>query len=208
MGFSKTATTHHFLLFDNGGAIQVEANSATDKASIDEIRMHLSHISKMFADGQFDVPMFVHDTVPPGVPEMRRLKSAIRYSFEETGSGGRGPNRHDQYGSNRCDSQILAFSDSRTPNRRSEIVGAVLILTRFVVPRRSQCFRDNLRRPRYCDFLVSPVAFPNCCLRNRTSLYPLSSDHRQQATPRLQNRDVFASRRDELNVLRAFPSST
>jgi hypothetical protein len=89
MGFSQTATTHHFLLFDSGGAIQVEANSPTDKASIDEIRMHLSHITKMFADGNFDIPMFVHDTVPPGVPEMKRLQSHIHYAFEETPNGGR-----------------------------------------------------------------------------------------------------------------------
>ena len=89
MGFSQTATTHHFLLLDTGGAIQVEANSPTDKASIDEIRMHLTHITKMFADGNFDIPMVVHDTVPPGVPEMKRLQSHIRYAFEETPNGGR-----------------------------------------------------------------------------------------------------------------------
>jgi hypothetical protein len=89
MAFSQTATTHHFLLFDTGGAIQVEANNPTDKASVDQIRMHLSHITKMFTDGNFDIPMFVHATVPPGVPEMKRLKGDIHYSFEETGSGGR-----------------------------------------------------------------------------------------------------------------------
>jgi hypothetical protein len=43
----------------------------------------------MFADGQFDIPMFIHDTVPPGVPEMKRLKASIHCSFEETASGGR-----------------------------------------------------------------------------------------------------------------------
>jgi hypothetical protein len=89
MGFSQTSTTHHFLLLDTGGAIQVEANSPTDKTSIDEIRMHLSHITKMFADGDFDIPMFVHATTPPGVREMKRLKTDIHYSFEETRSGGK-----------------------------------------------------------------------------------------------------------------------
>ena len=33
--------------------------------------------------------MFVHDTVPPGVPEMKKLREQIRYSFEETPKGGR-----------------------------------------------------------------------------------------------------------------------
>jgi hypothetical protein len=89
MGFSQTETTHHFLLADNGGSIQVEANSPTDKKSVEQIRMHLSHIAKMFQDGDFDIPMFVHDAIPPGVTEMKRLKSKIDYAFEETASGGR-----------------------------------------------------------------------------------------------------------------------
>jgi hypothetical protein len=33
--------------------------------------------------------MFVHDMVPPGVPEMKRLREKIHYSFEETATGGR-----------------------------------------------------------------------------------------------------------------------
>jgi hypothetical protein len=89
MGFSQTATTHHFLLARNGGTIQVEAKSASDAKSIESIRMHLSHIAKSFAMGDFAIPMFVHDKVPPGVQEMKRLKERIRYSFEETPTGGR-----------------------------------------------------------------------------------------------------------------------
>jgi len=89
MGFSQTATTHHFLLKPDGGVIQVEANSAQDTVNRDNIRMHLMHIAQAFARGDFDIPMFVHDTVPPGVPEMRRSREKIRYSFEETLTGGR-----------------------------------------------------------------------------------------------------------------------
>ena len=33
--------------------------------------------------------MFVHDTVPPGVPVMKELSGKINYKFEETPSGGR-----------------------------------------------------------------------------------------------------------------------
>lgn len=89
MGFSQTATTHHFLLNSNGGVIQVEAKDSADAASRNEIRMHLGHIAKAFQGGDFDIPMFVHDTVPPGVPEMKRLQKQIHYSFEETPTGGR-----------------------------------------------------------------------------------------------------------------------
>jgi len=55
----------------------------------DNIRMHLRHIAHAFQTGDFDIPMFVHDTVPPGVPEMKQLHKHIRYVFEETPNGGR-----------------------------------------------------------------------------------------------------------------------
>ena len=89
MGFPQTATTHHFLLNSNGGVIQVEAKDSADATNRNEIRRHLGHIAKAFQSGDFDVPMFVHDTVPPGVPEMKRLRKNIQYSFEETPQGGR-----------------------------------------------------------------------------------------------------------------------
>src|SRR5271155_464296 len=73
----------------DGGVIQVEANDPKDTSSRDNIRMHLGHIAKMFADGDFNIPMFIHDTVPPGVPEMKRLQDKIQYSYEETAAGGR-----------------------------------------------------------------------------------------------------------------------
>ena len=69
--------------------IQVEANDPKDTRSRNNIRMHLGHIAKMFADGDFNIPMFVHDTVPPGVPEMKELQKQIHYTFEETPNGER-----------------------------------------------------------------------------------------------------------------------
>ena len=89
MGFSQTTTTHHFLLSADGGVIQVEANDAMDPATHDSIRMHLTHIAKAFASGDFAIPMFVHDSTPPGVPVMKELKDKIRYKFEETPGGAR-----------------------------------------------------------------------------------------------------------------------
>ncbi len=89
MGFSQTGTTHHFLLNSNGGVIQVEAKDSADATNRNEIRMHLGHIAKAFQSGDFDIPMLVHDTVPPGAPEMKRLRKNIQYSFEEIPDGGR-----------------------------------------------------------------------------------------------------------------------
>ena len=88
MGFAQNATTHHFLLRKDGGAIQVTANSAKDKASIEEIRMHLQHIRRSFQAGEFDIPMFVHDQTPPGAPEMKKLKDRISYKYESLENGG------------------------------------------------------------------------------------------------------------------------
>ena len=89
MGFSQTVTTHHFFLKLDGGVIQVEANSPDDTANCEKIRTHLRHIAEAFASGDFDIPMLVHDTMPPGAPDMKRLRDKIRYFFEETPKGSR-----------------------------------------------------------------------------------------------------------------------
>lgn len=89
MGFSQTATTHHFLLIKDGGAIQVEANEKSDTVNRDKIRTHLREIAQMFQKGIFTTPFAVHGQVPPGVPEMDKLKNEIRYTFEETEQGAR-----------------------------------------------------------------------------------------------------------------------
>jgi hypothetical protein len=87
MGFSHETTTHHFRLYKSGGAIDVSANDLKDSATRDQIRMHLSHIVKRFAAGDFDVPMFIHDTTPPGALVMAKLRGQIRYLYSDTPGG-------------------------------------------------------------------------------------------------------------------------
>ena len=89
MGFSHEKTTHHFILLKDGGAIQVSVNDPKDDASRDHIRMHLSHVAEMFSAGNFNVPMFIHDTTPPGVPTMEKLHSEIHYRYQQTDTGGK-----------------------------------------------------------------------------------------------------------------------
>ena len=89
MGFAQDKTTHHFLLRKDGGAIQVTANSADDKTSMEEIHMHLRHITQAFQSGDFNIPMFVHDQTPPGVATMTKLKDQIHYKYESAENGGR-----------------------------------------------------------------------------------------------------------------------
>jgi len=52
------------------------------------IRSHLTHIATMFSNGEFSIPMFVHDQVPPGVPVMKEKHAEISYTFEELPTGG------------------------------------------------------------------------------------------------------------------------
>jgi hypothetical protein len=89
MGFDHMKTTHHFRLLPDGGAIEVGVNDASDSASRDQIRQHLSHIAGMFADGNFNAPMLIHGREPDGVSTMQRLKADIKYEYEQTAEGGR-----------------------------------------------------------------------------------------------------------------------
>jgi hypothetical protein len=88
MGFSHEKTTHHFRLYKDGGAIEVTANDGKDTESRDQIQMHLGHIVTMFAAGNFQAPMLVHDKVPPGVPVLEKLKGDVDYRFTKTERGG------------------------------------------------------------------------------------------------------------------------
>ena len=89
MGFSHMRTTHHFRLLPDGGAIEVTANDFADTVSRNMIRAHLTRIARMFAAGDFSAPMLIHDRVPPGVPDLQRLKSKVRYVYEPIANGGR-----------------------------------------------------------------------------------------------------------------------
>ena len=89
MGFSHEMTSHHFLLFKDGGAIEGEADNPDDAASKEAIRDHLVKIAGMFSQGDFQLPMLIHATVPPGVDSMQRLKNEITYTAEITQKGAR-----------------------------------------------------------------------------------------------------------------------
>jgi hypothetical protein len=89
MGFPHDKTTHHFRLLPDGGAIEVTVNDSKDDGDLQAIRSHLSHIAKMFSNGDFSIPMFVHSQVPPGVTEMKEKRVEISYTYEELPTGGR-----------------------------------------------------------------------------------------------------------------------
>jgi hypothetical protein len=89
MGFDQEKTRHHFVLYTDGGAIEVGVRDAADTKERDAIRSHLPHIAAMFADGNFDAPMLVHDSNNvPGTQVMAAKKDAIQYRYSETSAGG------------------------------------------------------------------------------------------------------------------------
>jgi hypothetical protein len=89
MGFPHDKTTHHFRLYSDGGAIEVTVNDSKDSLNMQAVRSHLTHIVAMFSNGDFSIPMLVHDQVPPGVIVMKEKRAEISYTFEEFSAGGR-----------------------------------------------------------------------------------------------------------------------
>ena len=90
MGFDQDRTTHHFLLYEDGGAIDVSVKDKADTKNRDAIRSHLPHIAMMFGEGDFNVPMLVHETKDvPGAKELAQLTGKLSYGYVETPSGGR-----------------------------------------------------------------------------------------------------------------------
>jgi hypothetical protein len=88
MGFDQDKTAHHFRTSATGGSIEVEVKDPADSTSRDQVRSHLKEIAGAFAKGDFGKPFQTHAEVPPGVPAMERLRSAIRYKYEQTDRGG------------------------------------------------------------------------------------------------------------------------
>jgi hypothetical protein len=88
MGFSHEKTAHHFTLLPDGGSIEVLASDPKDAASREEIQHHLVHIATMFQNNDFEIPMLIHDRVPPGVPTMKQKHDVISYTYAPTERGG------------------------------------------------------------------------------------------------------------------------
>ena len=66
MGFDQALTSHHFYLYEDGGAIEVTVKNRSDKKNLEAIRLHLSHLVQQFAKGDFQSPAAVHAQPVPG----------------------------------------------------------------------------------------------------------------------------------------------
>ena len=87
-GVSHELSTHHFLLYPDGGRIVLEAADESDTQARDLIRAHLQHVADEFANGRFDLPMLIHDRMPPGTDALQRFKGMVRYEYVPTARGG------------------------------------------------------------------------------------------------------------------------
>src|SRR5687767_4311786 len=89
MRFDQERTIHHFLLYQDGGAIDVAVKEASDHANLHAVRQHLQQIAGLFKAGDFGKPALTHAQQVPGTADMTRLKERITYQYEETPLGGR-----------------------------------------------------------------------------------------------------------------------
>ena len=87
-GLPSDGLEHHFLLASDGGSIRLEVKDASQTDARELVRAHLQAIARSFAQGDFSMPMHIHDQIPPGVEVMKARKDAIRYAFSETSNGG------------------------------------------------------------------------------------------------------------------------
>ena len=89
MGFDQDATAHHFVLFNDGGAIEVSTTGGAAVATRPAVRAHLQSIARDFTNGDFDKPFATHAEIPAGVPALQRLRTSLTYAYEDTPDGGR-----------------------------------------------------------------------------------------------------------------------
>jgi len=88
MGFDQEKTAHHFFMYPDGGAIDVNVKDAADTKNRDAIRSHLPHIAMMFGNGDFSAPMMVHATNVQGTKTLAANKAKITFTYAETPLGG------------------------------------------------------------------------------------------------------------------------
>lgn len=89
IGFTLEEMADTFKTRDSGGTpcqrvFELAQEKLTGiKADIVALKktVHLTHITSMFWDGNFSIPMFVHTQLPPGVTEMKEKRSEISYTF-------------------------------------------------------------------------------------------------------------------------------
>ena len=87
MGFNQSKISHQFVITPNGGKIIVTALDNNDNQTITQIKDHIKEIQKLFSEGNFTIPFFVHAQVVPGTDVMTKKKDLIDYSIVDMKNG-------------------------------------------------------------------------------------------------------------------------
>jgi hypothetical protein len=94
-----TKVTHHFHLYQNGGAIEVSVADSKDHATLEAVRQHLSGLGRA-PHGQDHAPQAhaattahgqaaAHDAAHTSMTGLSHLKEKVAYTYSETDRGGR-----------------------------------------------------------------------------------------------------------------------
>jgi hypothetical protein len=89
MGFDQSKSRHTFTTNDRGGTIEAVAVDARDTTTIGQIRSHMREIAKLFKNGDFSKPLFIHAQNPPGADAMKTRRADIDYRVEDLPAGAR-----------------------------------------------------------------------------------------------------------------------
>ena len=87
MGFNQSNISHQFMTTPNGGNIIVTSLYNSDNQTISQIKDHIKEIQKLFSEGNFTIPFFVHAQIVPGTDVMTKKKDLINYNIIELKNG-------------------------------------------------------------------------------------------------------------------------
>ena len=87
MGVDQYTSAHVFEDLPDGGRIVLQREQP-DTAGTGAIRAHMATIAAAFAQGDFNVPGFVHAQDVPGTATMAALRSRITYGADTLPRGG------------------------------------------------------------------------------------------------------------------------
>jgi len=88
MPFSLEQTTHIFTKTEKGGLQQVIIKEIPNTEQVKLIQVHLSKISREFAQGDFSDPAKIHGEDMPGLAELRKAKPGeIKIEYKELRNG-------------------------------------------------------------------------------------------------------------------------
>jgi hypothetical protein len=89
MGFSHQKTIHRFEDTKTGGIIEATTKAKEDAEQRGAIQRHFQQIAKAFPQGDFSMPVAIHDRLLDGAAEMKSAGAAIQYRYEALPHGAR-----------------------------------------------------------------------------------------------------------------------